>query len=130
MLRSSSDEAQQEAALSDIAILGAPCSAFSCALAIPSRPPVALGLDGSPKKSALCLMGSPSAFALRANRCCRRSCSSLCTPLLVDDLPAQPHPDSSQPIKVREPQEASCKCSGLEPTHMIALPCRPQCMVA
>ena len=41
-----------------------PASAFSCGLAIPSRPQAALGPGGSPKKFAVCLMGSPWASAL------------------------------------------------------------------
>ena len=51
------DEAQQEAALSDIAILGAlPASVSSSALVILAKPPGARGRGGLPRRCAQCLM--------------------------------------------------------------------------
>ena len=57
------DEAQQEAALSDIAILGVlsrKCLLLRLGVFF-SGPQAAPGLGGSPKKFAPCVMGSPSA---------------------------------------------------------------------
>ena len=62
------DKAQQEAVLSDIAILGAlPHKCLLLRLGDPIE--VAPSLDGSSNKSALCLTGSPLASDLRGNHC-------------------------------------------------------------
>ena len=62
------DEAQQEAALSDIAILGpCPASVSSSALVILAKPQEARGRGGLPRRCVPCLMSLPLVFALRAS---------------------------------------------------------------
>ena len=73
------DEAQQEAALSDIAILEpCPASVSPSALVVPDKPQEALGRGALPRRCEQCLMSLPLVFALRACHICRRNCLTLC----------------------------------------------------
>ena len=67
------DEAQQEAALSDIAIVGAlPRKCLFLRLGDLRRRQAARSLSASSKKFVPCVMGFPLASARRVSPCCRR----------------------------------------------------------